>query len=76
MEEYLRQREQFIREDRALRPDRATASVLSSDERRADDILRSIRDTEAKDVWGQQTTLEHHHGSKQMFPGMEFLTGE
>ena len=76
MEEYLRQRERFIREDRALRPDRATASVLSSDERRADDILRSIRDTEADNVWGQETSSEHQHGSKQMFPGMEFLTGE
>ncbi|TBU65296.1 Metallo-dependent hydrolase [Dichomitus squalens] len=74
MDEYLKRREEFIQQDQSLRPDRAAAGVLSSDEHRADEILRSIRKTEARTIWGHELNVEHYHGSKQMFPGMEFLT--
>ena len=76
MDAYLSQREQLIREDRALRPDHATSHALTPEEIRADKILRGIRTAEAETVWGLDRKSSHPHGSQQMFPGMEFLTGE
>ena len=75
MEEYLRQRQELVARDRALRRDNAPAANFSSDELKADEVLKDIRNAEAKSVWGQQLEVEHMQGSQQMFPGMEFLTG-
>ena len=75
MEEYLRQRQELIARDRALRRDNAPAANFLSDELKADEVLKGIRSAEAKSVWGQQLEVEHMQGPQQMFPGMEFLTG-
>ena len=75
MEEYLKQRQELIARDRALRRDNTLLANLSSDELKADEVLRGIRSAEAKSVWSQQLDVEHMHGPQQMFPGMEFLTG-
>ncbi|KAI0709749.1 Metallo-dependent hydrolase [Earliella scabrosa] len=74
MEEYLRQRQELIARDRALRRDNALAANFSSDELKADEVLKGIRSAEAESVWGQQLQVEHMQGPQQMFPGMEFLT--
>ncbi|KAI0351477.1 Metallo-dependent hydrolase [Trametes cingulata] len=74
MEDYRRKREQLISEDRALRPDYSSARALASDEKKADEILRGIRATEAQSVWNGKRPVKHIHGPQQMFPGMEFLT--
>ena len=72
MEEYLRKRQKLIIEDRAQRVDQNTTYKLSSEEHRADEILRRIRKEEGESIWGK----EQLHASEQPFPGMEFLTGE
>ncbi|KAI8982866.1 Metallo-dependent hydrolase [Trametes punicea] len=74
MDDYLAKREELIAQDRALRPDHTSARALSADERKADEILRGIRDFEAQSVWDGKRPVKHVHGSQQMFPGMEFLT--
>lgn len=73
MEAYLNNRQELIRRDRALRRDHSNAVKVSSEEIKADEVLRNIRAHEAKSIWGQQ--LKGHNGLQQMFPGMEFLTG-
>ena len=75
MEEYLAKREALILEDRAKRVDHATSRAFSSEERRADEIIRHIRRAEAEVVWDPAVAVNHDHGSQQLFPGMEFLTG-
>ena len=76
MEEYLKQREELIAQDRALRPDYTSAIPLSVDEQKADEILRNIRTAEAESVWnGKRPHEKSIYGPQQMFPGMEFLTG-
>ncbi|KAI0332618.1 Metallo-dependent hydrolase [Cubamyces sp. BRFM 1775] len=74
MEEYLKQREELIAQDRALRPDYASATPLSLDEQKADEILRNIRTAEAETVWNGKPHDKCIYGPQQMFPGMEFLT--
>ncbi|KAH9928472.1 Metallo-dependent hydrolase [Epithele typhae] len=74
MEAYLSKREELISEDRALRPDGFASKSLTPDERKADEILRTVRAAEAESVWGLDRKSNHPHGSQQMFPGMEFLT--
>lgn len=76
MEDYLRQRQELILKDRALRHDYAPNKEPSLDEVKADKLLRNIRTTEAEIVWDPNRKVDHPHGSQQMFPGMEFLTGE
>lgn len=72
MEEYLAKRQSLIIEDQAKRVDRNTAYKLSPEEHRADEILKRIRKEEGETLWGK----EQLHGSEQLFPGMEFLTGK
>ncbi|KAI0658804.1 Metallo-dependent hydrolase [Cubamyces menziesii] len=77
MEEYLKQREELIAQDRALRPDYASTTPLSVDEQKADEILRNIRAAEAESVWNGDRPHDDKpcmYGPQQMFPGMEFLT--
>ncbi|KAI0780414.1 Metallo-dependent hydrolase [Trametes elegans] len=74
MESYLKNREELILQDRALRPDHASARSLSADELKADQILRRIRKHEHHTIWNGQRQVMHIHGPQQMFPGMEFLT--
>ncbi|KAI0374656.1 Metallo-dependent hydrolase [Pilatotrama ljubarskyi] len=74
MQEYLKRREELIAQDRALRPDNSSAKALASDEKRVDEILRSIRTAEAQSIWDDKRPVKHIHGPQQMFPGMEFLT--
>lgn len=76
MDDYLTQRQQLIADDRALRIDHAAQRDISEEERRADNILRHIRSSEAESVWSATQPLKHLHGSQQLFPGMEFLTGK
>ena len=71
MEEYLAKREDLILQDRAKRVDQNASRKLSSEERQADEIIRRIRKEEGETIWGK----EQLHGSEQLFPGMEFLTG-
>ncbi|KAG6865941.1 hypothetical protein C0991_010442 [Blastosporella zonata] len=65
-EAYKTSRAAFIDDDRSLRRDRGARSQA---EIRADQIVRSIRVTEASTIWTQE------HESPHPFPGMEFLTG-
>ncbi|KAI0695871.1 Metallo-dependent hydrolase [Cerioporus squamosus] len=74
MDDYLRKREELMLKDRALRHDRAADRQPSTDETQADKVLRAIRAAEAESVWDPNRKTGHHHGSQQMFPGMEFLT--
>lgn len=75
MDDYLRKREELMLKDRALRYDHATDREPSADEVVADKVLRNIRTAEAESVWDPNRKTEQPHGSQQMFPGMEFLTG-
>ena len=72
MEEYLEKRQRLIVEDRSQRVDQNTDYKLSSEERRADEILKRIRKEEGETIWGK----EQLYASEQPFPGMEFLTGQ
>ncbi|KAI0332609.1 Metallo-dependent hydrolase [Cubamyces sp. BRFM 1775] len=72
--DYLARRAQLIAQDRALRADHVIGKELSEEERKADEILRRIRTSEAQSVWNAENSAKHRHGSQQMFPGMEFLT--
>lgn len=76
METYLKRRSELIAQDRALRPDHAIAKALTADEQKANQILRSIRTSEDRTVWNGKLPVKHIHGPQQMFPGMEFLTGQ
>lgn len=76
MDDYHAQRKQLIADDRALRIDHAAQREISEEERRADKILRHIRSSEAVSVWSATQPWKHLHGSQQLFPGMEFLTGK
>lgn len=76
MDDYHAQRKQLIADDRALRIDHAAHREIPEEERRADRILRHIRSSEAESVWSAKQPLKHFHGSQQLFPGMEFLTGK
>ncbi len=70
-EDYLKSRDALITEDRSLRRDHQAASIRSSLEIKADEIVRKIRAEEASTIW-----KEDHPEIPHPFPGMEFLTGE
>lgn len=74
MEEYLRERELLIAEDRSLRVDADAFQAASDIEKKATEILRRIRAEEHETVWGR--AAPEIPGAAHVFPGMEFLTGE
>ncbi|RDB21042.1 Adenosine deaminase CECR1-A [Hypsizygus marmoreus] len=65
---YKEARAALIDEDRSFRRDRH--SIPSSDEAKADRLVREIRAAEASSIWKQEYPSIPHP-----FPGMEFLTG-
>jgi len=67
--EYLKQREELIKHDRALRADHKR-DPLSPVETIADQFIRKLRATEASTIWNADYPSIPHP-----FPGMEFLTG-
>lgn len=79
MASYWTQREQLILEDRALRVDAVRVQNLSDVEKKADQVVRTIRACEATSVWGAgaKSILDYSPGdsSPNLFPGMAFLTG-
>jgi adenosine deaminase CECR1 len=70
-EEYLKQRNALIQDDRKLRREYNTARHRSPLEVKADEIIREIRAKEAASIW-----TEDHLDVPHPFPGMEFLTGK
>ncbi|KAF9448874.1 Metallo-dependent hydrolase [Macrolepiota fuliginosa MF-IS2] len=70
VDDYLKQRDALIQEDRSLRREYMTAQLRSPLEVKADEIVRKIRAKEAATVW-----QEDHPEILHPFPGMEFLTG-
>lgn len=68
--DYLRQRDELIDEDRRLRRDCSVLQTRSALEKEADEIVRRVRMEEAQTVW-----KEEHPDILHPFPGMEFLTG-
>ncbi|CCM04405.1 uncharacterized protein FIBRA_06582 [Fibroporia radiculosa] len=78
MEDYLKQREQLITEDRAQRVDSARMQSLTHIEQKAESIVRAIRAAEAVSVWGVNGTTIFDYlpddKSPNVFPGMAFLT--
>lgn len=70
VEDYLKQRDALIQEDRSLRRDYMTARLRSPLEIKADAIVRKVRAKEAETIW-----KEDHPEIPHPFPGMEFLTG-
>jgi adenosine deaminase CECR1 len=70
LDEYHRERAQLIADDRALRIDAVNGVHFSDNARRADEIVRRIREAEAKSIWAVE-----HDEVPHPFPGMEFLTG-
>ena len=67
--EYLDDRANLMRQDRALRVDAIKVDSLTPTELAADEIVRAMRAEEAVSIWG----AEHEH-IEHPFPGMEFLT--
>ena len=72
-DEYIRERERLIAEDRGRRVDALALAQATDIERRADEIVRRIRTEENKTVWGPDAPPIP--GSMHIFPGMGFLTG-
>ncbi|KAI0780415.1 Metallo-dependent hydrolase [Trametes elegans] len=72
MDEYLRERDAFITEDRSRRLDARAFASASEDERNADGTLRRIRAEENRTIWGSDAPAIA--GSLHTFPGMQFLT--
>lgn len=68
--EWRAARDNLISADRSLRRDQHR-SALSSQEEKADTIIRAIRKKEAEGIWSTQ-----HDSILNPFPGMEFLTGK
>ncbi|KII89146.1 hypothetical protein PLICRDRAFT_175374 [Plicaturopsis crispa FD-325 SS-3] len=68
---YLAKRAAFIDDGRSLRVDYARASTFSDVQRKADEVICAIRQTEASTIWSAQYESIPHP-----FPGMEFLTGK
>jgi adenosine deaminase CECR1 len=71
VEEYMKQRNALIQDDRKLRREYNTTRLRSSLEVKADVIIRKIRAKEAATIW-----TEDHLDIPHPFPGMEFLTGK
>ncbi|CCM05080.1 uncharacterized protein FIBRA_07287 [Fibroporia radiculosa] len=78
-DEYFARRQQLIQEDRARRVDTNKLQRLTNIEKRADNIVRSIRSAEAVSVWGTESTTIFDYTpddtTPNVFPGMAFLTG-
>jgi len=70
LDEYQRERAQLVADDRSLRIDVINGERFSNTARRADEIVRRIRQEEAKSIWAVE-----HDEVPHPFPGMEFLTG-
>ena len=68
---YLADRDNLIKQDRALRVDAAKLENLSKIEAEAERIVRELRAEEAVSVWGAE-----HEDIECTFPGMEFLTSK
>jgi hypothetical protein len=68
---YLNERDELIKQDRALRVDAAKSDTLTSTESAADAVVRAMRAEDAVLVWGAE-----HEGVELPFPGMEFLTSK
>ncbi|KAG8709555.1 hypothetical protein FRC09_000613 [Ceratobasidium sp. 395] len=68
-EQYLNKRRSLISEEHALRFDAGALSKATSQEIRAADIVRNLKDLEAKEVWSSES-------EKLMYPGMEFLVAK
>ena len=68
---YLADRNNLIKQDRALRVDAGKLGNLSSTEAEAERIVRVMRAEEGVSVWGAD-----HEGIDLPFPGMEFLTSK
>lgn len=68
---YLANRDELIKQDRALRVDAARLDNLSTTEAKAEEIVRALRAEEAVSVWGAE-----HENIEHPFPGMEFLTSK
>jgi adenosine deaminase CECR1 len=69
--QYNKEREELIRQDRALRVDSVKLDNLTAAEAKAECIVRAIRAEEAMSVWDAETEAVPHP-----FPGMEFLTSK
>ena len=72
-DEYIRERQRLIAEDRGRRVDALALAQATNVERQADEIVRRIRTKENKTVWGPDAPTIP--GSMHVFPGMGFLTG-
>ncbi|RPD64538.1 Metallo-dependent hydrolase [Lentinus tigrinus ALCF2SS1-7] len=70
--EYIRERERLIAEDRSRRVDALALAQATDAEKRADEIVRRIRSEENETVWGPDAPPIP--GSMHVFPGMGFLT--
>lgn len=66
---YLADRDDLMKQDRALRVDAVKLDNLSATEAAAEEIVRALRAEEAVSVWGAE-----HDEIEHLFPGMEFLT--
>ncbi|KAI0695870.1 Metallo-dependent hydrolase [Cerioporus squamosus] len=71
-DEYIRERERLIAEDRGRRVDALAFARATDVEKRADEIVRRIRTEENDSVWGPNAPPIP--GSMHVFPGMGFLT--
>jgi hypothetical protein len=73
---FLTERQNLIREERSLRRDQQPQiRQISATEVKADEIVRRMREEEARTLWG---AVQQHSGgsSDSLFPGMGFLTGK
>ena len=66
---YFANRDELIKQDRALRVDTPKLEDLSATEAKAEEVVRALRAEEAISVWGVE-----HQDIEHPFPGMEFLT--
>lgn len=71
IDQYNTEREELIRQDRALRVDSVKLDNLTAAEAKAEQIIRAIRAEEAVSIWDVETETVPHP-----FPGMEFLTSK
>ena len=71
MEAYHKQREDLIRQDRALRVDSRITVAADDVRKRAENIVSKVEIAEGKAIWEKS-----HEGIPHVFPGMEFLTGQ
>ncbi|KAI0063425.1 adenosine deaminase-like growth [Artomyces pyxidatus] len=70
LQDYYSTRSDLISQDRARRRDNIRLASLTEAEKRADKVVRDIRAAEETSVWNSD-----HESIKNIFPGMEFLTG-